>query len=90
MPLYDARVGSLCTRRAGRVEAGAAFRSMNVSDLFDFSRGQAAVLTGSEGGIELKWAHAFAVKGGDLVVEVAEHAFDLMVTAFMQGQARLV
>ena len=83
MPLYDARVGTLCTRRVALVEVGAAFRSMNVSDLFDFSRGKAAVLTGSEGGIELQRAHAFAVKGGDLVVEVTEHAFDLMVTAFM-------
>ena len=83
MPLYDARVGSLCTRRAGRVEAGAAFRPINASDLFDFSRGQAAVLGGGEGGVEQQRTHAFAVQGGDLVVEVAEHAFDLMVTALM-------
>ena len=52
MPLYDARVGSLCTRRAGGGEADAAFRLMNVSDLLDFDGRQAAVLAGGEEGVE--------------------------------------
>lgn len=30
------------------------------------------------------------MQGGDLVVEVAEHAFDLVVAALMQSQARLM
>src|SRR3990167_4451349 len=50
---------------------------------------QGAVLTGAESFIELDRAHAQAVQTDDLVLEVAEHALDLMVATFVEGQAGL-
>ena len=61
-----------------------------LSSLRNLCRHQAAVLAGRESCVEQWRAHAFAVQTDDLAIELAEHAFDLMVEALMQGQAGMV
>src|SRR5690606_3943286 len=64
--------------------------SLKGSGQCDFCRRQRAVLARLELRVQCQRAHALAVQAGDLVVEVAEHAFDLVVAAFMQGQSSKV
>src|SRR5690606_2920701 len=61
--------------------------SLNGSGQCDFCRRQGAVLTGLELRVQGQRTHALTVQAGDLVVEVAEHALDLVVAAFMQGKS---
>ncbi len=59
------------------------------SDLLDFFARQRTVLPGCEGVVEHQRTHAFAVQAHDLVVEMAEHAFDLVITTFDDAQPGL-
>lgn len=49
-------------------------------------RGEALVLAGGEGGGEVVGADGEAVEGGDADLETQEHAFDLVVEAFINGE----
>src|SRR5690606_32593844 len=66
--------------------AGFAGKVDGRSDQLDFIGVQAAVMAGSQVGVEPQRPHAFAVQADDSVVEVAEHAFDLMMATFVQGK----
>jgi len=53
----------------------------------DFFRAQGPVLAGGELAVEHQWPDALPVQTHNLVVEVAKHAFDLVVTPFDDTQA---
>ena len=57
-------------------------------ELKHFLLAQRPVLAGGQLAVEYQRADAFAVQQYNLVVEVAKHAFDLMVTTFNDTQAR--
>lgn len=62
----------------------------NGLDLRDLVVSQRSIPARLKCWVQHQRAHAFAVQGGNLVVEVAKHALDLMVAALVQGEAGLV
>ena len=57
------------------------------SEQIDFLGAQGPVLAGGELAVEQQWPDALPVQVNNLVVEVAKHAFDLMVASFNDTQA---
>lgn len=57
--------------------------------LFNFFGGERAPSSGGQAIGKLELADAFAVKGSEAAAEAVKHAFDLVITAFVQRNAGL-
>lgn len=57
--------------------------------LLNFFRGECAPASGGQGIGKPELADAFAVKRGEAAAEAVKHAFDLVITAFVQRNAGL-
>ena len=57
--------------------------------MLNFFRGECAPASGGQGIEKLQLADAFAVKRGEAAAEAVKHAFDLVITAFVQRDAGL-